>query len=374
MEIVSIERHHLVHELDGSWAPAWTPGSRSTSHEVDLFAVHTDEDITGYTAMPSFPGGGLDIADGYEAVLKGEDPREIESILRKLDTIDFLGADAWHLELAMWDILGKHLGAPVYRLLGGDADPIPVYSSTGECKPAEDRVTYVEQRVNEGYEAVKLRFQSENIKDDLQVARYVREEFPELTLMVDANMGWSMRFGGEPVRWTAKEALRVARELESLEPIGWLEEPLGMHEYERLAELRRSTSIPIAGGESVNGIEPLQAYLKHGSLDVLQPDALFATGIRRGKTVGDWARAEGLEFAPHTWSNGLGLAANLHVMAATETDWCEFPHEPPFTPAARDFFLTETLRPENGKIEPPKEPGLGVEIDWDAVAKAKVSE
>lgn len=374
MEITGIDQHHLVHDLDGSWAPTWVPGADSGSHELDLFAVHTDAGVTGHTAYPSFPGGGLDLAAGYESVLVGEDPREIERILERVETLEFLGTDARHMEVAMWDIIGKDAGLPVYRLLGGSPDPVPVYASTGERQHAEERIAYVEDRVAEGYEAVKLRFGAADPEADrdLPVARYLREEFPELTLMVDANMGWTMQLTDQRrATWSPKTARYVARELEALQPVGWLEEPLPMHDYERLAELRSATDVPIAGGESVQGLEPLREYVTHGSLDVLQPDAMFATGIRGGKTVADLAALHGLEFAPHTWSNGLGLAANLHLMALADVRWCEYPLEPPFDAAARDFLLAEPLTPEDGRLRPPDGPGLGVEIDWDAVRAAE---
>lgn len=376
MEITGIDQHHLVYDLDGTWSPTWIPGVQSETHEVDLFAVRTDAEVTGYTAMPSFPGGGLDLEAGFESVLVGEDPREIGRILDLLDTIDFLGVEPWYLELAMWDILGKDVGRPVYRLLGGSPDPIPVYASTGERQPAEDRIEYVERRVGEGFEGVKLRFGAEDPEDDrdLPLARYIREEYPDLTLMVDANMGWAMRLGDEEhTEWTPSTARYVARELEALQPIGWLEEPLPMQDYERLADLRSATDIAIAGGESVSGVTPLREYIAHGSLDILQPDALFATGIRRGKAVGDMASMHGLGFAPHTWSNGIGLAANLHLMAVTETRWCEYPLEPPAWEAeARDFLIEDPIQPEDGTLTPPEKPGLGIEIDWDAVSEAEV--
>jgi L-alanine-DL-glutamate epimerase-like enolase superfamily enzyme len=89
--------------------------------------------------------------------------------------------------------------------------------------------------------------------------------------------------------------------------------------------------------------------------------------------VAGLAEMEGLEFAPHTWSNGVGLAANLHLIAATDSEWCEFPLEPPgFVPAARDFMLADPIRPDGGRVEPPDGPGLGIELDWDAVEDATV--
>lgn len=373
MEITEINQRTLQWDLPGPFKPSWVPGGTQTELTIDLIQVHTDDGITGLTAMPTFPGG-IDMEPALEGILLGEDPREIERLLKFLDTIEFLGADACHVEIALWDILGKEAGMPIYRLLGGSNEPIRAYASTGAIKPVDERLEMVEECVDSGFEAVKLRFGSEEIENDLAVARAVRDAFPDLTLMVDANMGWSMRLAGEiERRWAFKEAIHVAEELEEIGGVAWLEEPLGQHAYERLAELRTQTSVPIAGGESVPGVHTLRQYIAHDSLDILQPDVVFATGIMRGKKVAGLVEMEGLEFTPHTWSNGIGLAANLHLMAATESEWCEYPLEPPeFVPGARDFMLVEPIRSDDGWIQPPEGPGLGIDLDWDAIEEATV--
>jgi L-alanine-DL-glutamate epimerase-like enolase superfamily enzyme len=372
VEITEVTQHRLRRALPGPFSASWVPGGEQTETTVDLIEVHTDEGVTGVTAFPSFPGG-LDLEPALENALVGEDPHEIERVRKFLDTVEFLGASAVHVEIALWDIVGKDAGKPVYQLLGGSGDPVPVYASTGEVQSAEERLPYVRDRVEEGFRAVKLRFTS---PDDVAVARAVREEFPDLTLMVDANKGWTMRLAGEVgERWSLKEALRVAAQLEDIGDVAWLEEPLPQYDYENLAELRRSTSVPIAGGESVDGMAPLREYVDHRSLDVLQPDAVFATGILDGKKVAGMAEAFGVEFAPHTWSNGVGLAANLHLIAASHAEWCEYPLEPPgIVPESRDFMLTEPLTPTDGLIEPPSDPGLGVDVDWDVVEETRVAE
>jgi L-alanine-DL-glutamate epimerase-like enolase superfamily enzyme len=373
MQITGVTQHRLEHELPGPFDASWVPNGTQETLAVDLVEVHTDEGITGVTAFPSFPGG-LDLEAAFESQLVGEDPHHVERILQFLDTLDFLGTDAWYLEIALWDIVGKDAGKPIYELLGGDDAPIPVYASTGERQPAERRLEYVDEHVAGEFPATKLRFGSDDPADDLEVARAVREAYPDLTLMVDANMGWSMRLAGElERRWSLSEARRVARELEAIGGVEWLEEPLPQHDYHRLSELRASTSVAIAGGESAGGLHSFREYVAQDALDVLQPDAVFATGILNGKKVAGIAEAFGLEFAPHTWSNGVGLAANLHLMAATHARWCEFPLEPPgIVPEARDFMLETPLTPTDGAITPPDGPGLGVEIDWDAVEAARV--
>jgi L-alanine-DL-glutamate epimerase-like enolase superfamily enzyme len=372
VEITEITQHRLRHELPAPFDASWVPGGEQTELETDLFEVHTDEGITGVTAMPSFPGG-LDLEPVFENQLVGEDPHHVEHILDLLETVEFLGADAWYIEVALWDIIGKAAGKPIYELLGGDDKPVAAYASTGTVKPAAERVDYVADRVAEGFEAVKLRFGSD-VETDLDVARAVRQEFPDLTLMFDANNGWSMRLAGEVGEtWSLPEAKQVAAELESIGGVEWLEEPLPQHDYQRLAELRDSTTIAIAGGESTGGLAPFREYVDHRSLDVFQPDAIFATGILNGKKVAGMAEAFGFEFAPHTWSNGIGLAANLHLLATTHAEWCEYPHEPPgFLPAERDFMLESPIVPEDGYLTPPDAPGLGVAIDWDAVEAAMI--
>lgn len=367
MEITNVEQHTLEHELEGSYNPTWIPGYPQKSQEIELFKIITDEDITGITASPTFAGG-LNYEDWAELVLVGENPFHVEKILPKLKSVSLFGPRVWHLEIGLWDIIGKDLGKPVFELLGGEGEKIKAYASSGELQEAQERVDYVAERVDEGFEAVKLRFQSENPEDDIQVARRVREEFPEIKIMVDANMGWKIRVLENGVRWSFNDALKVARELEKIGNIEWLEEPLEMKRFQKLSNLKQKTDIPIAGGELNEGISDFREFIRYDSLDILQPDAILSTGIMNAKKVASMAKTNGLEFNPHTWTNGIGLAANLHVMASTHAQWCEFPLEPPaWVPETRDFMLTEPIEVKNGYIKPPEGPGLGIEIDWSLI-------
>ncbi|MDY6764965.1 MAG: mandelate racemase/muconate lactonizing enzyme family protein [Halobacteria archaeon] len=366
MRITDVKQYHLEYSLDGAYHPTWIPEYPQGTHELELFEIETDEGITGVTASPSFAGG-LDYEEALKYFLLGEDPYNVEKVLRKIEAFNLLGPRPWHIEVGLWDIIGKDTGKPIYKLLGGEGSRVKAYASTGEIQGLEERVEYVEERVDEGFEAVKLRFGSENLEDDLRVARGIRDEYPDLNIMVDANMGWRVRVFAEGNRWSTGDALRAARELEDMGNVVWLEEPLDRHNYRGLAELRKKTDIPIAGGEFNNGIHHFREYIEYGSLDVLQPDVALATGVSGAKKVAGMAETNGLEFAPHTWTNGVGFTANLHVMGATHARWCEYPIEPPWTPEARDFMLSEPIEVEDGWVEPPSSPGLGVEIDWDAV-------
>jgi L-alanine-DL-glutamate epimerase-like enolase superfamily enzyme len=366
MQITGVNQYHLERHLEEPFYPTWIPGYPQSSHELELFEIETDEGITGYGASPSFAGG-LDYETPLELFLTGEDPHNVEGILRKLETVNLVGPRPWHLEMALWDIIGKDAGKPVYELFGAEATDIPVYASTGEVQPADERIDYVEERIDEGFEAVKLRVTE---VDHVETVREVREAFPDLTLMVDANKGWAVRVMEEETEWSFADALEVARGLDEVGGVEWLEEPLHRHDYEGYARLREAVDVNVAGGEFNNGTHQFREFIKQGSLDVLQPDAALATGIRRGVDVARMAREHGLQFVPHTWTNALGFAANLHVMTAVGSPWCEYPMEPPWTPDIWSFMLEEGFEHNDGTIRVPEGPGLGVEITEGVLEEA----
>jgi D-galactarolactone cycloisomerase len=185
-----------------------------------------------------------------------------------------------------------------------------------------------------------------------------------MEIMVDLNQGWRMP-------WDTSDPLpvatvrRVAAELRELGVL-WLEEPLPAHDLAGLAELRTDGAPRLAGGEMVRTTHELFAAIDGGALDVLQPDAVLAVGLRRAYEVAARAHGAGLWFTPHTWTNGLGLVANLHVASAARAGpFLEFPYDPPgWTPERRDAMLAEPIRVDaDGCVSCPDGPGLGVELD-----------
>jgi L-alanine-DL-glutamate epimerase-like enolase superfamily enzyme len=189
-----------------------------------------------------------------------------------------------------------------------------------------------------------------------------------MELMVDLNQGWRMPgdvaplLGYEEVRETAAQL----RELDVL----WLEEPLAGEDVEGLARLRAESGVRLAGGEMTRTPAELDAYLRAGSLDVYQPDAVLAVGVLRARELAERALAAGHWFTPHAWTNGIGLLANLHLAAGVGGGpFLELPYDPPgWTPERRDFMLAEPLRPDpDGYLAVPDRPGLGIELDEDAV-------
>jgi len=366
MEITAITEYHLEYPMEATFEPSWYPGLEQSVHRVQLYVVETSADISGLTSVTG-SATRVDALDLVREYLVGEDPRDVEQRLEDLASLNAYGPRPWHFEVALWDIVGKEVGKPIYDLLGGNDSPIRAYASTGELRPPEERLAYVEERVEEGFEAVKLRFHSEDVADDLAVARRVREAYPELTLMVDLNMGWSVSAPGGDT-WTVDDALSVARELEAIGNVAWLEEPFDQRNYDGLSRLRAKTDVPIAGGEFNNGLHHFREFVEQDALDVLQPDVLLSSGILKGKLIAGMTELYGLQFAPHTWNDGLGFAANLQLLACTDPNWCEFPLDPPgWSLETRDFLLDEPIAAEDGHVTPPDGPGLGVDLDWDTV-------
>lgn len=370
MKIERVDAWMCHFPLPAEFRPSWTPGIPSNSCSGTVFRLVTDDGLEGYA-------GGLLVAEEAKGVvdllrlyLVGQDPTNVEAILRILRTSTrVLGIRAWHIEPALWDLVGKAAGLPVWRLLGGANPRLRAYQSTGELRSPEQRADDALQARDEGFTAVKLRCRFPTLAEDVAVVRAVREAVGDsMAIMVDANQGWRVDIV-DTVRWDFKRALATARAYEEFD-LEWLEEPLDQHDYAGYARLRGATTTRIAGGEMLSDLHGFRDQLAGGGLDVVQPDVVFSGGILTSRKVAAMAEAHDVGFAPHTWTNGLGLAANLQVMAAAPNGgWCEFPYDPPgWVTEARDFMLAEPFRIDaDGWITVPDRPGLGIELDWERI-------
>lgn len=367
MRITEVKVRLFEYPMPHPFHPTWQPVP-TTSARIHLVEVHTDEGIVGIGS------GGVPVRwDVAVLFLIGQDPFALEQHLANLRSLAFFVGRPWPLEVALWDIIGKVTGQPIYRLLGGGVDRLKAYASTGELRSPEERVKAVQQMVAEGFRAVKLRFHSPDWRDDIRVLEAVRKAVGDkIDIMVDANWGWRIAPDRQPHRWDLKTAIAAAREMERL-GVYWLEEPLDAYDYDGLAELRsRLSTLRIAGGELNRGPEEIRIYLEKGCLDVYQPDCTFIGGISAARKIAAMVEAAGKVFTPHTWTNGIGLVANLHVAAASErVPYIEFPYDPPnWTPEARDFIFAEPIRVDpEGYVRLPQRPGLGIELDQEKLKR-----
>lgn len=317
----------------------------------------------------------MDGFEPYEELFIGHYPLQLARHVRSLETISFHAGRYWPLEAALWDIAGQVTGQPVAVLFGGSANTLPAYASCGEIKPPAERAESAIALKEMGLRAMKIRFVREKLAEGVETVRAVRKAVgASMEIMVDMNQAWRMPGDIAP----ALDNSSVRKTVEQLRELGvlWVEEPLPGTDVQGFARLRAETGARIAGGEMTRTVPELLAYLDADSLDVYQPDVVLAVGMSRARLVAELALLKNRWFTPHTWTNGLGLLANLHVAAGVGGGlFLEFPYDPPgWTPERRDFFLDEPVRvTADGCVSVPRRPGLGATIDESKVARYAVS-
>ena len=366
MRISAIRTERLLVPLDPPFPAAWDPVPR-TQFPVTIVRVETDEGIVGI--------GSGDTMDGFapfEALFVGQDPLAIARHVRALETIDFHAGRYWPLEVALWDIVGQVAGLPVATLFGGASDGIPAYASCGMLLPAGDRAESALRIREEGFRALKIRVDPRRLEEGIAAVAATREAVGDtMAIMVDLNQGWRMA-GDVTPSLDVDGARRIAARLAELDVL-WLEEPLAGTDLRGLASLRAAgLGIRIAGGEMARTFADGLAALDADAFDVYQPDVVLAAGMLRTRTIGELALARNRWFTPHTWTNGIGLLANLHVAAGIGGGpFLEFPYDPPgWTPERRDAFLVEPIRPgPDGILCVPTTPGIGAVLDEDAIKR-----
>jgi D-galactarolactone cycloisomerase len=364
VKITRIALQRLQLPLEPAFPAAWDPVPRR-AFAATLVRVETDEGVVGV--------GSGDTMAGFEPYLDlflGQDPLAIARHVRALETIDFHAGRYWPLEAALWDICGQVAGLPVATLMGGTHEGIPAYASCGMLLPAEERAESALRLREEGFRALKIRIDPRRVDEGLAAVEATRRAVgPEMDIMVDLNQGWRMPGDlGSPLDPVG--ARRIADRLADLEVL-WVEEPLPGTDLRGLAALRHTSRVRIAGGEMTRTFSESLAALDADAFDVHQQDVVL-TGLSRSRTLAELAMARGRWFTPHTWTNGVGLLANLHVAAGVGAGpYLEFPYDPPgWTPERRDFMLATPVRPDrDGVLRVPAAPGLGVALDEAAVAR-----
>lgn len=367
MRIAAVETRLYRFPFEPPLKAAWDPEPR-THQDATLVVVRSDDGVEGYASGDALPDEEL-----LGRLLVGLDPSRTEVVRELCETVDFHGGRPWTVEVAVWDLLGRALDVPCHRLLGGRSERILAYASGAERAAPDERVARCLALREAGLRAVKIRLDASAWRDDLEVVAAVRLAAPQLEVMVDANQGWRMA-GDRTLRWDVATAAACARELETL-GVYWLEEPLPTDDFDGYRALRRLTGLRIAAGEMVREAHEARDLLLRGCVDVLQCDCVLTGGIGGVRRLAALADLLGRTWSPHTWSNGYGLLANLHVaLAVSTTPFLEVPLDPPaLTPARRDWLLPAPLEVgEDGTIAPPPGPGLGVVPDFDRLEAHRV--
>ena len=299
------------------------------------------------------------------AINSVEDIKSISNAVHK-NSFDLLQADHTlsGIDIALWDLLGKKLNEPVYKLLGyNKAYPKLPYASQLFGDSPEDTFEKAKKATAAGFKAVKFGwgpFGKNGLGNDVAHLLAAREGVgPATYLMIDAGTAWNNNVAG------AKERLTPLKKLDAY----WLEEPFSNMELDAYKTLSATTpEIALAGGEGCNNFIQVKAMIQYAGLKFIQIDAGRIGGISVAKQVADLAQQSNITYVNHTFTSHLALSASLQPFAGIEKDnISEYSVE--LKPLARDISQAKILPDENGYIHVPEQPGLGISVDTKTLKK-----
>ena len=364
MKITDVIASNLTIPYPGEVRPAWQPGLITTSHNFTLVRIITDEGIIGIGGSSGHFAGVIQAQ--IKPYLVGEDPFSTERLARIYRNA---GSGIWCIDMALWDIIGKAAGLPLYKLWGSYCNKVQAYASPVEMGTPENRAELATHYQELGFGAMKLRLHNDKIKDDLAIVDACQLATKgQMTFMVDANQATSLPSPKPGVRWDFQRALRMARELETRNVL-WLEEPLSRYDFENLIRLREATEIKIAGGEKNQGLHEFRWLIERGVYDIIQPDCAMSEGVSQLRKVAAMAEMYHKQLVVHHSMSGIGLAAALHLTCTVPgTSWLEIMYEPGTRTIEAYQRLGGILESkiwidENGFVTVPDEPGLGVTLN-----------
>jgi L-alanine-DL-glutamate epimerase-like enolase superfamily enzyme len=390
MKITAIECFVLL-------APDYRADACSSAQDDLVVKIHTDEGYVGigetdtnpWVAKAMIEARGTHIMGlGLTEMLIGRDPRDVEGLWERMYTgsamtgrrglgICAIGA----LDMALWDLRGKIEGKPCWQLLGGAVnDAITPYASL--LPEGDDLDTYTRVLVERALEAKRLGFRAAKLEvcikgpyshnslqvaDDREIARIVaacREAVgPDMTLMVDVAYCWR--------DW--KEALR-AIDMFAGEDIYFIETPLPSDDLDGYAKLTQASPVRVALGEWQQTRFEFLEFMNRDALDVVQPDVGRVGGLTEARRVAMLARDRGLTVVPHCWKSAIGIAASAHLAAISPTcSFIEFLPKELADSSLRRELCRDELPMVDGRLPLPTKPGLGIELDEDALSRFTVA-
>jgi L-alanine-DL-glutamate epimerase-like enolase superfamily enzyme len=343
------------------WDDPYPPRRRYSA----VLRVHTDEGLTGISRTHDQQLGY--IHDHFKPLLIGEDPRDVERLWEKMyqSTVPMLGQERamvsaiGALDIALWDLFGKSVGLPCWRLLGGYRNEVPVYSDV----PIRDRTPkglgrQLADSIEMGYDAVKFHIVDNDPESIVEQVRESRAAIgPHNHLMVDIFRALDPR-----------SAVEVAQKIEEYD-IYWLEEPVRWHDNPLgLKLVAQGTRIPVAGGEGESTIYQTRTLLEYGGLTFIQPDTLTAGGYTTMRKIAALAEAYHVYLAPH----GATIPELNAPIVAAVPNGAYVPATTPGQPPEVWAQLYEDFQIVNGRIRLTDRPGLGLEFNNEFLDRYQV--
>jgi D-galactarolactone cycloisomerase len=377
MKIAAVRTHLLEYRLGVAFESA---SMRFDRRAHVLVEIECDDGTTGWGECLGPARSNAAVVAAYEPWLIGADPLETEKIWARLyNALRDQGQRGLTLtalsgiDIALWDIKGKHFGVSVSKLLGGRfRESVKAYA-TGSFKRdgvdrVEDNAAETARYRAEGFHACKIKI-GFGVDEDLAVARAVREAIgSDMRLMVDANHGY------DPL-----EAIRFGRAAAEL-GIDWFEEPAVPEHLGSYREIKASQPIPVAGGETWHSRWGMREPIETRAIDIIQPDICGVGGFTEIRRVADMAALHGIRLVPHVWGTAVQIAAALQFMAAMIPNPVRVnPIEPilefdrtenPF----RQAVVKMPIEHVDGVVDIPNTPGLGIEINRDALAEFRMKD
>lgn len=372
MRIEAVRTHLLDHRLDVAFESASMRFDRRSHVLVEIVC---DDGTVGWGEClgPARPNAAVVAA--YAPWLIGRDPLETEKLwaiaynaLRDQGQRGLTVTALSGIDIALWDIKGKHFGVPVSMLLGGRfRESVRAYATGSFRREGVDRIednaAEVARHRADGFHAAKIKI-GFGVEEDLRVLKAVREAAGEdMRIMVDANHGYDV-----------VEAVQFGRRAVDL-GVDWFEEPVVPEQLDAYRVVRAGQPIPVAGGETWHTRWGHREPVETRCVDILQPDICGVGGFTEMRRVADFTALHGVRLVPHVWGTAVQIAASLQFMAAMIPNPVRpNPLEPilefdrtdnPF----RQAVVKTPIEHEGGVVRIPAGPGLGIEIDRDALAE-----
>ena len=340
-----------------------------------IILVRTDEGITGIGEAHTLPLANKAVIDapmssvsaqGLRHILVGEDPRDIgrlwDKMYRHTQTYGRRGL-ALHvisgIDIALWDILGKAAGLPVWRLIGGARrTEIPAYASDLSQPTLEATIELAQKHKANGYRAMKFGWGAlgKDRKSDVATAAKLRAALgPDFDIMID--MGFAVPLD---------HAMYLGRAYAEHE-VFFLEEPLSPDDVAGFAKLIAVSPTPIATGEKASTQHDYLDLMERGGLRIIQPDVARVGGISETLRIAAHAEARNVRVIPHCWSTDILVAATLHVIAGLRD--CPYLEYNVTDNPLRTDLLAKPIRPSRGVVRVPDGPGLGIELNPETLKR-----
>lgn len=344
-----------------------------------LVKVYTDEGIIGIGECHTAELVGKALIEqpfsswstiGLSELLVGEDPRNISALWdrmykhtsgygRRGIVLHVISA----IDMALWDILGKSCGLPVYQLLGGAyRKSVKLYASDLDPQNEVSMRELAERHVSSGFSAMKFGWGSlgKDIKSDVAAVAEVRKTVgPDVDIMLDFGFALPLH-----------EAIRLGRHLEPYD-VYFIEEPLEADDYSGFRKLVTASPTPIATGEKLATVNEFVDLIERGDLRIIQPDLARVGGFTEMMRIAAFADLHNVSIIPHCWASDILVAASLHFLAAARN--CTYLEFCVFDQPLRRHLVQEPIQAVGGFARVPEKPGLGVELNEAIVEKYRVN-